>query len=52
MKYLEGWPKKMGFKDEQFKWSDEQCLENYVDWNSPACEGSLLTILKKTALLD
>ena len=38
---------KMGFKDEQFKWSDEQCLENYVDWNSPACEGISLDYLKE-----
>ena len=21
---------------EQFSWSDEECLENYVDWNAPA----------------
>ena len=37
----------MGFKDEQFKWSDEECLENYVDWNSPACEGISLDYLKE-----
>jgi len=29
----------MGFEEEQFKWSDSECLENYIDWDSPACEG-------------
>ena len=38
---------KMGFEDAQFKWSDEECLENYVDWNSPACEGISLDYLKE-----
>ena len=39
--------KKMGFKDDQFKWSDEERLENYVDWESPVCEGTSLKYLKE-----
>ena len=37
----------MGMNHEQFSWSDEECLENYVDWNAPACEGITLDLLKK-----
>ena len=43
---------KMGFNDEQFKWSDEECLKNYVDWKSPACEGICWIILRKMVLPD
>ena len=39
--------KLMGYKDEQFLWSDEECLENYVDWAAPASEGITLDYLKK-----
>ena len=39
--------KLMGYKDEQFLWSDEECLENYVDWTAPASEGITLDYLKK-----
>ena len=37
----------MGYEDEQFLWSDEECLENYVDWAAPASEGITLDYLKK-----
>ena len=37
----------MNLNQEQFSWSDEKCLENYVDWNAPACEGISLELLKK-----
>ena len=37
---------KFGFKEEQFKWSDEECLKNYIDWDSPACNGIDLNYLK------
>ncbi|MBT5373444.1 MAG: molybdopterin oxidoreductase family protein [Rhodospirillaceae bacterium] len=30
---------RMGYEEEQFKWSDSECLENYVDWDAPACDG-------------
>ena len=39
--------KKMDLKEEQFGWSDEKCLENYVDWDAPACEGITLELLKQ-----
>ena len=39
--------KLMGYEDEQFKWSDEKCLENYVDWSAPASKGITLDYLKK-----
>lgn len=38
--------KKMGYNEDQFKWSDTECLENYIDWDSPACEGIDLNYLK------
>jgi len=38
---------RMGYEEENFKWTDSQCLENYVDWNSPACEGITLDYLRE-----
>jgi len=38
---------RMGFDDEQFKWSDSECLEHYIDWDSPACEGIDLSYLRE-----
>lgn len=37
---------RMGFDDEQFKWSDSECLENYIDWDAPACEEITLDYLR------
>ena len=37
----------MGYKDEQFKWSDSECLENYIDWKAPASKGITLDYLRK-----
>ena len=37
---------RMGYYDEQFKWSDEECLENYIDWDAPACDGIDLEYLR------
>ncbi len=39
--------KRLGFEEENFKWSDTECLEHYVDWNSPACGGIDLNYLKE-----
>ena len=39
--------KLMGYNDEQFSWNDDECLENYVDWDSPACQGITLDYLKE-----
>lgn len=38
---------RMGYEDEQFKWSDEECLDNYVDWDSPACDGYDVNYLRE-----
>lgn len=38
---------KMGYEEENFKWTDSECLENYVDWDSPACEGIDLAYLRQ-----
>ena len=39
--------KKFEFNEDQFTWSDEECLENYVDWDAPACNGIDLKYLKQ-----
>jgi anaerobic selenocysteine-containing dehydrogenase len=39
--------KRMGYEEENFKWSDTECLENYVDWDSPACDGIDLAYMKE-----
>lgn len=39
--------KRLGFEEENFKWTDTQCLEHYVDWSSPACGGIDLNYLKE-----
>lgn len=39
--------KLMGFEDENFKWNDTECLENYVDWDAPTCEGIDLDYLRQ-----
>lgn len=38
---------RLGFAEENFKWSDSECLEHYVDWNAPACEGIDLAYLRQ-----
>lgn len=38
---------RLGFEEENFKWSDTECLQHYVDWESPACEGITLEYLKQ-----
>lgn len=39
--------KRMGFTEPQFSWSDSECLENYVDWSAPTCEGIGLDYLRE-----
>ncbi len=39
--------KRMGYEDENFKWSDSECLEHYVDWSAPACEGIDLAYMRQ-----
>jgi anaerobic selenocysteine-containing dehydrogenase len=38
---------RLGFEEENFKWTDSECLEHYVDWNAPACEGIDLDYLRE-----
>jgi anaerobic selenocysteine-containing dehydrogenase len=38
---------RLGFEEDNFKWSDSECLENYVDWNSPACKGIDLNYMRE-----
>ena len=44
--------KKMNLKQDQFSWSDEKCLENYVNWSAPACEGITLEKLKENHKIE
>lgn len=39
--------KLMGYEEDNFKWSDAECLEHYVDWDAPTCEGIGLDYLRK-----
>jgi anaerobic selenocysteine-containing dehydrogenase len=39
--------KRLGFEEENFKWSDEECLEHYINWQAPACEGIDLAYLRE-----
>ena len=38
---------RMGYEEENFKWSDTECLENYVDWDAPACDGIDLDYMRE-----
>jgi anaerobic selenocysteine-containing dehydrogenase len=38
---------RLGFEEDNFKWTDSECLEHYVDWAAPACEGIDLEYLRK-----
>ena len=38
---------RLGFAEDNFKWSDAECLEHYVDWDAPACQGIDLAYLRQ-----
>ena len=38
---------KMGYDEERLKWSDTECLENFIDWDSPACDGITFDTVKE-----
>lgn len=38
---------KMGYDEERLKWSDSECLENFIDWDSPACDGITFDTVKE-----
>ena len=37
----------MGYEEENFKWSDSECLEHYIDWDAPACDGIDLDYMRE-----
>jgi anaerobic selenocysteine-containing dehydrogenase len=39
--------KRLGFEEDNFQWSDSECLENYVAWDAPACDGYDLTYMRE-----
>jgi anaerobic selenocysteine-containing dehydrogenase len=39
--------KRLGFTEPQFSWSDSECLEYYINWAAPACEGIDLAYLRE-----
>ena len=41
---------RLGFEEDNFKWSDSECLEHYVDWDAPACQGIHAGLLTATRL--
>lgn len=38
---------RMGYDDERLHWSDSECLENFIDWGAPACNGIDLKYLRE-----
>ena len=38
---------RMGYDDERFQWTDSECLEHFIDWDAPACEGIDLEYLRE-----
>ncbi|HSI28871.1 MAG TPA: molybdopterin dinucleotide binding domain-containing protein, partial [Methylophilus sp.] len=38
---------RLGFEEDNFKWSDGECLQHYVDWSSPACQGIDLAYMRE-----
>jgi anaerobic selenocysteine-containing dehydrogenase len=38
---------RMGYDEDEFKWSDSECLEHFIDWDSPACDGIDLDYLRE-----
>jgi anaerobic selenocysteine-containing dehydrogenase len=38
---------RMGYVEPEFRWSDAECLEHFIDWNAPACAGITLERLRR-----
>ncbi|MGY6215648.1 molybdopterin-containing oxidoreductase family protein [Methylolobus aquaticus] len=38
---------RMGYDEPNFQWSDSECLERFVDWDAPACDGIDLSTLRE-----
>ncbi len=39
--------KRLGFKEEQFSWSDSECLDHYINWSAPACDGINMAYMRE-----
>jgi anaerobic selenocysteine-containing dehydrogenase len=37
---------RMGFDELEFRWTDAECLEQFIDWDAPACRGITLELLR------
>ncbi|MCH8261966.1 MAG: molybdopterin oxidoreductase family protein [Proteobacteria bacterium] len=37
----------MGYEEDRLKWSDSECLENFIDWDAPACDGIDLEYMRQ-----
>jgi len=37
----------MGYDEDRLKWSDSECLENFIDWDAPACDGIDLEYMRQ-----
>jgi anaerobic selenocysteine-containing dehydrogenase len=38
---------RMGYTEPEFGWSDSECLEHFIAWDSPACRGITLATLRE-----
>jgi anaerobic selenocysteine-containing dehydrogenase len=38
---------RFGFQEANFQWTDSECLEHYVNWEAPACDGINLAYLRE-----
>lgn len=38
---------RMGYTEPEFRWSDAECLEHFIDWDAPACRGITLATLRE-----
>jgi len=38
---------RFGFNEDNFRWSDAECLEHYIDWDALACRGIDLDYLRQ-----
>ena len=37
----------MGYEEDRLRWSDSECLENFIDWDAPACDGIDLEYMRQ-----
>ena len=39
--------KRLGFTEPQFSWTDSECLDHYINWSAPACDGIDMAYLRE-----